>query len=124
MKKKESGSMDEKSMQAKEQVLMELIQEMQQILGSKMHGDMDSMQKVTVAAPDKDSLEAGLAKAQEMMSPDDPTMEKMEEDSGEDIDGDQEAGEPAEHVANMASDKIEDDEDKKPKKKKLFSMED
>ena len=80
MSKKDKSKMSEQEVQAKMDVLMELMEMAKEALGSKVKSGMDEMQKVSVSAPDKEGLEEGLEKAQELVekSPD-MMMEEKEE---------------------------------------------
>lgn len=80
MSKKDKSKMSDQEVQAKMDVLMELMEMAKDALGSKVKSGMDEMQKVSVSAPDKESLEEGLEKAQELVekSPD-MMMEEKEE---------------------------------------------
>lgn len=61
------------------------IKGMRKMAGDMISDDIKGMQKVTVAAPDKTSLEAGLEKAQDVLkhSPDMEEMSEMEEETPE-----------------------------------------
>jgi hypothetical protein len=125
MKKKDSGKdMSEDKVNAKLEVLKELIEAAQAEMGHRFKNGMDEMQKVSVMAPDKESLQEGLEKAQEVVES--PMMEKMEEmASQDDMDKDKEEGEPEEHKMEvMGEEKEEEEKPKEPKRRKLFSMED
>ena len=94
---------------AKLGVLEQLRKEMQDMMGDKMAG----MKKVTVASPDKHGLEMGLEKAQHLLgdhgNADDEQVEGAEEELGEDLDHDHEAGEPASHIEKMMQHGFGDD---------------
>ncbi len=118
MKKKKDGpEMDEKTMQAKEEILMELIEEMMDMRGKKLMGDMEGMKKVTVASPSKEGLEEGLEKAKEMME-----MKEEMSSEGEEEETEEESSEMMPEMKEESKSE-EDMEEEKPKKKKLFSME-
>lgn len=148
MNKAEDMSPEEAS--AKMDVLKEMLSMLHGEMGSKLKGNMDEMRKVSVMAPDKESLSEGLDKAKalvgEMPEGGDP-IEQAEEMTGQDLDNDQEEGESEGHKERMMEDlgdlsaaKKEEvdmplrkqeiaqadsamkEEEKKPKKKKLFSM--
>jgi len=70
MKKKETGKMSEEEAQAKMDVLSELLE-----MGSRVKNGMDSLKKVSVISDDKEGLEKGLEKAQELVEK--PEMEEM-----------------------------------------------
>lgn len=75
MKKKETGKMSEEEAQAKMDVLSELLEMAQSAMGSKVKNGMDSLKKVSVISDDKEGLEKGLEKAQELVEK--PEMEEM-----------------------------------------------
>lgn len=63
--------------QAKMEVIKELMSEMVEAMGGSVKsglGDLGALKKVTVAAPDEESLEQGLEVAQELM----PKVDEME----------------------------------------------
>lgn len=86
MGKKEHSKMSKNSIKTKEQVLQELMDKCAEHMGNKVKSGMGEMQKVTVAAPDKESLAKGLEKAKSLAEsmPDedeqyeDPAEEKLE----------------------------------------------
>jgi len=124
MKGKKSGEekLSPDDIQAKMDVLMELLEMAKGAMGEKVKGDMEGMKKVTVAAPDKQGLEAGLEKAQELL----PKMEHMEEEQEETPE--EESKETPEMEAKeeqeMAKPEDEEEEDmfakKRAKMKNLF----
>jgi len=65
MKKKES--MKDLDMEAKKASIMELLDLAKDMMKQGVSSDMGEMQKVTVAAPDKDKLLMGLEKAEDML---------------------------------------------------------
>lgn len=81
MKKKESGKLSDEEAQAKMDVLQELMEMAHQAMGSKVKNGMDEMKKVSVMAPDKEGLEEGLEKAQELVEK--PELSDMLEKSEE-----------------------------------------
>lgn len=95
MKKKSSGEMSKEEIQAKMEVLQELMEMCQQKMGSDVKNGMDEMQKVTVAAPDQESLLEGLEKAHEIAE--NPAVEALAETSDKEDEDD--------------TDDLEDDED-------------
>lgn len=99
MDKKEEMPMDEKSMEAKKETLMELIEMMSKLAGEEVS---EGMQKVTVAAPDKESLMEGLDKAEEVVE-EAPEMEDMMPEDEEMMDDEE----------GMMDEDEEEDEDKK-----------
>lgn len=94
MKKKREGKM--LSPEAKDKK-MEVIQELMEAMGSDMGEKIKGLQKVTIAAPDKEGLEEGLEKASEIVSESD---EVMAEESEEEID--EESMSPEEIKAKIA----------------------
>lgn len=122
-KKGASDKMSPEDAQAKLDVIKELLEMASSAMAGKVKGGMDEMQKVSVMAPDQDSLLAGLDKAKDIASDgdgsdegsSDPALESAEEKTGMDLDNDGEEGESADHIS-----KIEDIA--KKKKRPLFSM--
>lgn len=119
MKKKDSSQMSDEAKEAKMEVLMELLQMAQDAMGSQVKSGMDEMQKVSVMAPDKESLSEGLEMAQEVL----PEVEEASEES-------EIPAAPSEEL-EMAKDEDESEENmfskREPKekvKKSLFSMND
>jgi len=98
--------MDKKKMMsdAKMNMLKDLRKMAGNMMGEDIKGKMDGMKKVTVAAPDEESLKAGLEKAKEVVEKD--PMEMLEEDTGEDMDMDNEAGELEPTMGDMSHDEI------------------
>ena len=80
-KKSEGGEMKEDKMSSKLKVLRELRGMANEAIGS----DLPSLKKVTVAAPDKEGLEAGLEKAEELVekSPMEAALSEADEESSE-----------------------------------------
>jgi succinate dehydrogenase/fumarate reductase flavoprotein subunit len=77
---KEDGKMSARDVSSKEEVLQELIEAMQSLRAGHLKNGMDEqMQKVSVMAPDKEHLEEGLEKAQEMIG-DMPEMSMSEDE--------------------------------------------
>lgn len=108
MSKKDSSKMDEKSIQAKMDVLQELMDMCKEQMSSKVKSGMDEMRKVTVAAPTQEGLEEGLEKAQEL------TEEMPEEMAASDMEKEDEP--KSETYTSMMED--EEDEDSIFAKKK------
>lgn len=81
MQKKDKSSMSKEEIQAKMEVLQELMDMCKDKMGQSVKSGMDEMNKVTVAAPDKESLAMGLDKAK--MIAEDPKMLEMMEDKAE-----------------------------------------
>ena len=134
MSKKSKGSMDEKETQAKMDVLHELLQMAQEAMGSKVKGGMDEMKKVSVMAPDTESLTKGLDMAKHVAE-DSPEMEAADEDKEEAMETPKEkmmemmdphAEEKEESKEAMSP--MEDEEEhslfsRKPKKRALYGNE-
>ncbi len=93
------NGMSKQDIMAKMDVIRELLEEMQSALGGQVKGGMEEllasmspegeMQKVTVAAPNEESLKAGLEMAEEVVpdeedSEEKPEMPKEKEDEEED----------------------------------------
>lgn len=111
MKKKDSGKMDDQAKQAKMEVLQELMQMCQEAMGNNVKSGMDEMKKVSVMAPDKESLLEGLEKAEEVVES--PMMEEMSEEK------DEEKKEESEDLQEKPEMKmVEEDEDESPFNKK------
>lgn len=88
-KKNSEGKLSPEEMQAKMDVLKELLGMAQEAMGSKVKGGMDEMQKVSVMAPDQKSLTHGLDMAKEIAQ--DPKMtELMDEDKEESLESPEE----------------------------------
>lgn len=82
------------------------VKEMRKMASDEMSGPLKSLKKVTVASDSPQGLEHGLDKAKEIMhggeqDEQDPDMEHLEEETGEDLDHDNEEGEPAEHAEKV-----------------------
>jgi hypothetical protein len=136
--KKSGDKMSEQEIQAKMDVVQELLHMAQAAMGSKVKGGMDEMQKVSVAAPDKESLLMGLDKAKDLADKD--PMEAMEDpaeeakETPEEEKSEMESGEEKPEEMMMMPEVKEDEEEMSPfmkkasmeksmpKKKKLFSM--
>lgn len=100
------GKMSEDEIQAKMDVIKELLDMAQQAMGHDVKGGMDEMHKVSVMAPDAHGLEQGLDMAKDVAaeaegSPgeeasESPEKEKMEDMLGTDAEGsaDEESKEP------------------------------
>lgn len=148
---KQDGKMSSEDIQAKMEVLHELLKMAHDAMGQHVKGGMDAMQKVSVMAPDHKSLEAGLDKAKELMgkgmepddamgnhmeeeeSPDEEKAEMLEGSGNPDEESDKE-GSPQEEASESPKEEMKEKEEQSlfskkpskemPKKKKLFSMED
>jgi hypothetical protein len=100
--------MSKESIQAKLDVIAELMEELQEAMGGEVKGGLEEMlasklpdspmlgegkdlKQVTVAAPDEESLEEGLEMAKEMtpkmaeMSPEDESKPEMEDEEEDDL---------------------------------------
>lgn len=110
--KAKDGQMTEQEKQAKMDVLKELLGIAHGEMGNRVKSGMDEMQKVTVAAPDKESLLKGLDKAKELTSSEkmakmmDPTDEEAHESSKD---------EEQEEQEEKSQPDIENDSDSDPK---------
>lgn len=87
---------------------MSVIDEMRKMADDQMGGKLDGLKKVTVAANSKPGLAEGLDKAKQILghgeegsddeeASESPEMEQAEEETHEDLDGDNEEGESPEH---------------------------
>lgn len=103
-KKKDDGAMSEQEQQAKMDVIMELMEMAHGEMGSRVKSGMDDMKKVTVAAPDSESLSDGLEKAQDMLGKDDEESESDEDPAEE------KAESPAEEAMESVQDEPEEDD--------------
>lgn len=65
--KSEESAMPKSEKMGKMAALKELISEMNALMGGDLENPVDEMQKVTVAAPDKESLMQGLDKAEDVL---------------------------------------------------------
>lgn len=123
---KKGPKMDDKEVQAKMDVIKELLSMAHSAMGSKVKGDMDGLQKVSVMAPDKESLADGLDLAQELTeSPEDeadesPEEQKHEEDAGLEL----HEQTPEEDEEDSMSPFMKKSSKPSEKRKKLFSMDD
>lgn len=125
MSKKDKSQMSEQEMQAKMEVLQELLHMAQEAMGSKVKNGMDEMKKVSVMAPDQASLEKGLEMAKEVSAS--PELAKIEEDAEEEKESPEEK--KAEELdPKLEASESEDEEDddslfgKRPKKNTTSSM--
>jgi hypothetical protein len=82
--KEQKGSLDPKEIQAKIDVLKELLE-----MSSRQAGDnvIGGLKKVTVAAPDEEGLKQGLQKAEDMVE---EMPEGMDEEMSEEMSSDEE----------------------------------
>jgi hypothetical protein len=104
MQKKDKTEMSKEEIQAKMEVLQELMDMCKDKIGNSVKSGMDEMQKVTVAAPDTESLKLGLEKAEELTENPRALSEEMEEKS------ETPAEESKEHT-NPFDDSEEEDDD-------------
>jgi hypothetical protein len=133
MAKKPEGKMDKAAVQAKMDVIQELLEMAQEAMAGRVKGGMDEMQKVSVMAPDKESLSEGLDMAQ-MLAGDE--SEDEEESSDEMPEASSEESSESEESPMMSIEAAQDEEDEevspfmkksadmKKSGKKLFSMSD
>jgi hypothetical protein len=77
--KSSKGEMSPEAIQAKMDVLKELMESCKAKLGDNVKSGMDEMQKVTVAAPDKEALALGLDKAKELTQSQPSMLDSLEE---------------------------------------------
>lgn len=119
MSKKDKGEMSKEDIQAKMDVLMELMQMAREAMGSKVKSGMDEMNKVSVMAPDKEGLEEGLDKAKELMQS--PMLEESEEEMEENPE-EKKMEEPSMEEMKEESNLFSKTPSLEKKKKKLFSM--
>lgn len=107
--KAKDGEMTDMEKQAKMDVLKELLGIAHGEMGSRVKSGMDEMQKVTVAAPDKQSLLAGLDKAKELTASEKVAKMMMPETETEAIEDDKE--ESSEAPGDIENDNNHDLED-------------
>lgn len=117
-KKNSEGKMSDEEIQAKMDVIKELLEMADGEMGHRVKSGMDSMNKITVAAPDAESLEAGLEKAQDLIE----KSEDEESEVPESMESDDSESEPSPAVEAMASvdDSYEDDMNPFNKKHKMM----
>ena len=81
-----SGSEDAPEMDEKRRMQIELLQDLKEMMGEMMGQGMmpESIEKVTVAAPDREGLEEGLDKASDMMEemPEESDLDKLKKLKG------------------------------------------
>ena len=95
-KKKEGKTLNPLERDAK----MSVMNDMKQMASDEMGDRLKGLKKVTVASDSAPGLSEDLDKAKELLGDhdqEDPDMEKLEEETGEDLDHDNEEGEPLEH---------------------------
>jgi succinate dehydrogenase/fumarate reductase flavoprotein subunit len=105
MKKSASGKMSAEEVQAKMDVLEELLEMAQSEMGGRVKHGMDSMKKVSVIAPDQEGLEKGLEKAKELVESSEET--EANDDAPEKEEQDLPASEDA---RSMTTDREEDED--------------
>lgn len=103
-KKPDDSKMSKEAIQAKMEMLQELMDSCQDEMGKRTKSGMDEMQKITVAAPDKKSLAAGLEKAQEITE--ELPMEESDEHEKEETPSEEEAEQT---LSQMMMDDSDDD---------------
>lgn len=125
MAKKPEGKMDKHAMQAKMDVIQELLEMAQEAMAGKVKGGMDEMQKISVMAPDKESLSHGLDMAKMLSGESEESEEDESEESSPDVESSEEP--------SLMSMEDESEESSSPfmkksasqeKRKKMFSMDD
>lgn len=95
--KKMLGKKDKKPDNMEKDAKLSALKNLRNEMSQMMQGNLgEKMNKVTVAAKDKEGLKKGLEKAEEILE-EKPDMEEMEEAAGEDLDNDMELGEDEEH---------------------------
>lgn len=102
---------DDKMLEAKKEVLKELLMEAMQEMKSRNKRGLDeakSMQKVSVMAPDKDGLKKGLAKAEDALD----MMPEQDEDMSMDKEHDIKDMHDMSKIKDMLSMHDKDEEDK------------
>ncbi len=122
MAKKPEGKMDKHAMQAKMDVIQELLDMAHEAMAGKVKGGMDEMQKVSVMAPDKESLSEGLELAQEITEPE----EDESEESSPDVESSEESESPLMSIEaeEESSSPFMKKSASQEKRKKMFSMDD
>jgi hypothetical protein len=78
--KQEKSELSPMEIEAKMDVLKELLGLAESEHGSRVKNGLDEMKKVTVAAPDEKSLEKGLEKAKDIVANSDELLENPEEE--------------------------------------------
>src|SRR6478736_8328892 len=126
-KKKDAPEMSPEEIQAKLEVVKELMAMAQEAMGDGVKRGLDDMHasKVSVMAPDKEGLEEGLEKASDLVAgaPDEMMVGEADEESQvpeseDESREDMEAGDLESGEAEMSDDEDED----KPKKRGLFDL--
>lgn len=115
-KKKEGHMLDPMEKDAKMSVLHDLHNEASDMMKHQLGG----LKKVSVSADSPEHLEKGLEtakglvhehEAEQAEDGHDPDMEELEEETGEDLDHDNEEGEPLEHQLAMGHESSDEDEE-------------
>lgn len=102
MPKKEDTKMSERDIKVKSDILKEIMQFAQDKMGEHVKSGMDEMQKVSVMAPDSESLHEGLEKALEILPESEEDGESFHESSEE---------EKTEELSPVESDKSPSEEE-------------
>ncbi len=108
MKKQEESEMSDSDISAKKDVLKEMLSLVHKMMSDKTKGGMEGMQKVSVMAPDKESLKEGLDKAMEIME---KGPESLVEESEEPKDEEKETPEEELKEELKQEENLEDEED-------------
>lgn len=113
--KKVLGKKDKSENPVKKEAKLSALKGLRDEMSNMMQGDLgQKMNKVVVAAKDKQGLEKGLDKAKEVLDtmPDNSAEEQIEEETGEDVDNDAEVGESDEHqdkvISHMSEEEIDE----------------
>ena len=96
--------------EAKMKMLQELKKMTSGMMGGELKGKMDSMKKVTVAAPDSEGLKAGLDKAKAAL----PAIDKMAHEEAQDAGSDHDETDESLHEEQMESPEEEASEEMSP----------
>lgn len=107
-----SESMSPEAVQAKQDVLKELLQMAMEAMGDKVKGGMDEMQKVSVMAPNKEDLTQGLDKAKDLLAGADDESEEDSKEEATETPAEEKAEDMPEVMATAST-----EEDDAPKKK-------
>lgn len=135
--KKAGEGMSPEAKRAKMEVIMELMEMAKEMMGENVKTGMDEMKKVSIAAPDQESLEEGLDLAHKLVSDDmegEATEEVMEDKEkptlDEIVEEVSESSEPMVAAEEMKASDEDEDEDESPfgkpkqvkQKRKMFNM--
>ncbi len=107
-KKSPEGKMSEDEITAKMDVIKELLDMAQKAMGDGVKGEMDSLKKVSVMAPDDESLSEGLDLAKDLTAGDAPA------EGSEDMPSDEMPTEEMSLSEDSTEDKKEDSDDEFP----------